>query len=462
MSETAQVSVPQAIVPLPRSVWLLSWVSFFADVSSEMVYPLLPLYLISVLGSSKTQLGIIEGCAVLIVALMSAVAGFQSDRKGKGGGRVPWIRWGYGLPVIGKSIIAMANAWPLVLGGRLLDRFGKGLRGAPRDALIADAVSKDQRGRAFGMHRAFDTAGALLGVLLSAFLLWWLTGTPQTTAAAETLNVAIVTPAWVYRTIFAVGAALGLASAVLTFLVRETDPMQAPVDPPIEKLIPPSNPDHTAAKETSTGATVAEFSPGSVQERTLLQPHRSGWLRFPSQYWVVLGVLILFSLANSSDTFLLLRASELGFSAWGVVLVYAVYNITYSALSYPAGVLSDKLGRWNVIAVGWVIYVFCYIGFAVLPASGAWGMWPLMATYGVYMAFTDGVGKALIADYAPRESRGAAMGLFYALTGLTTLGASLLAGAVWDRSGSTLALLIGAGCAILALGALPLVRRQPT
>jgi len=409
---------------------------------------------------------VIEGCAVLIVSLMSAVAGFRSDRKGKGGGRVPWIRWGYGLPVIGKSIIAMANAWPIVLGGRLLDRFGKGLRGAPRDALIADAVSKAQRGRAFGMHRAFDTAGALIGVLLSALLLWWLTGTPQETTSAEVLTAATVTPGWVYRTIFAVGAALGLASTILTFLVRESDPEQTSDDPIVEKTVLqpvlPSSPQVPANSETSPGSVVAESSPGNTPDKTRLQPAPSGWLHLPGQYWAVLGVLILFSLANSSDTFLLLRASELGFSAWGVVLVYAVYNITYSALSYPAGVLSDKLGRWNIIAVGWVIYVISYTGFALLPTAYSWGMWPLMAIYGVYMAFTDGVGKALIADYAPRELRGRAMGLFYALTGLTTLVASFLAGAVWDRSGSMLALLIGAGCAILALGALPLIRRQPT
>ncbi len=462
VSETAHVSASPTVARLPRSVWLLSWVSFFADVSSEMVYPLLPLYLISVLGSSKTQLGVIEGCAVLIVSLMSAFAGFRSDRKGKGGGRVPWIRWGYGLPVIGKSIIAMANAWPLVLGGRLLDRFGKGLRGAPRDALIADAVTKDQRGRAFGMHRAFDTAGALIGVLLSAFLLWWLTGTPQKTATTEALTAATATPGWIYRTIFAIGAALGLASTVLTFLVRESDPTQTPVEPASETLVPPPSPTAAATSDPSPETVVAESSPGNAPGGTNSQSAPTGWLHLPGQYWAALGVLILFSLANSSDTFLLLRASELGFSSWGVVLVYSVYNITYSALSYPAGVLSDRLGRWNIIAVGWVIYVISYIGFATLPAAFSWGMWPLMAIYGVYMAFTDGVGKALIADYAPRELRGRAMGLFYALTGLTTLGASLLAGAVWDRSGSMLALLIGAGCAILALGALPLIRRQPT
>ena len=419
--------VPPRSAPLPRAVWVLSWVSFFADVSSEMVYPLLPLFLVGVLGSTKTELGLIEGAAVLIVALMSAFAGFRSDRMGR---RVPWIRWGYGLPVLGKAVIALATAWPLVLGGRLLDRFGKGLRGAPRDALISDAVAADQRGRAFGLHRAFDTAGALTGVLISAFLLWWLTGTPKESAAAEAVGAAARTPAWVYRAIFGVGAGLGLASLVLTFLVRESEPTPA------------------------SGGSAAKPSAAPAA------PAASGWLGLPRKYWSVLAVLVLFSLANSSDTFLLLRASDLGYSPWAVVMVYALYNGTYSAFSYPAGVLSDKLGRWRVIAVGWAIYAAVYAGFALLPASHAWGMWPLMAAYGVYMALADGVGKALISDNSPRELRGTAMGVFYALTGVTTLGASLVAGAVWDRSGPTAALMIGAGFAVLALIVLPFVIRR--
>jgi MFS family permease len=428
-----------AAAPLPRAVWLLSWVSFFADVSSEMVYPLLPLFLVGVLGSSRTQVGIVEGTAVLVVATMTAFAGFRSDL---GAGRVPWIRWGYGLPVAGKAIIALATAWPLVLGGRLLDRFGKGLRGAPRDALIADAVASDQRGRAFGLHRAFDTAGALLGVVLSAFLLWWLTGTPQESTGATVASATAQVPAWVYRAIFGVGAVLGLASLVLTFLVRESEP-RAVSDGP-----------SSASQPTAVGIPSAS---------TIVTPATSadaGWLALPRSYWSALAVLILFSLANSSDTFLLLRASDLGYAPWAVVLVYALYNVTYSALSYPAGVLSDRLGRWRVIAAGWAIYAGVYAGVALLPASHAWGLWPLMASYGVYMALTDGVGKALIADHAPAEKRGAAMGLFYALTGLTTLGASLLAGAVWDRSGPTAAFLIGTGFALLALAALPLMIRQ--
>jgi len=400
-----------------------------------MVYPLLPLFLVGVLGSSKTQLGAMEGAAVLVVALMSAIAGIRSDRKGKQGGRVWWIRWGYGLPVVGKAIIAMATIWPLVFGGRLLDRFGKGLRGAPRDALIADAVTAQQRGQAFGLHRAFDTAGAIVGVLLSAFLLWWLTGTPQSTVSGEVIKSAIETPAWVYRTIFGVGAVLGLASLVLTFLVRESD---------------------SAAKQDSNA--VGTRDDANLLESSSTDQNRR--LRLPASYWYVLGILLLFSLANSSDTFLLLRARDLGYSPWAVVLVYALYNVTYSALSYPVGALSDRIGRWRIIAVGWVIYAGVYAGFAFLPASQAWGMWPLMAIYGVYMALTDGVGKALIADHAPRESRGAAMGFFYGLTGVTTFIASLATGIVWDRFGASAALLIGAGFAILALFALVVLRKR--
>ncbi len=415
--------------PLPRAVWLLSGVSFLADVSTEMTYPLLPLFLVGVLGASKASLGLVEGAAVLIVALMSAVAGARSDRRRR---RVPWIRWGYGLPVLGKAVIALAVTWPQVLGGRLLDRTGKGLRGAPRDALIADAVAPDQRGRAFGLNRMFDTAGALLGVLGSAFLLWWLTGAPREAWSSEALATAATTPASVYRTIFAVGAALGLASLLLTFFVTESD--------------------------RTTPAAPSPTSPAASQAPAVAASAAAGRLGLPRAYWGVLLVLVLFSLANSSDTFLLLRASDLGYSPWAVVLVYAVYNLTYAAFSYSAGKLSDEFGRWTLIGLGWAIYVAVYLGFAFLPRTLAWGLWPLMGIYGVYMALTDGVGKALIADKSPALKRGTAMGLFYALTGLTTLGASLLAGAVWDKFGATPALTLSAGVALLALFVLRLVK----
>ena len=429
------VSLPKK-PPLPRSVWILSFVSFLADVSGEMMYPLLPLFLVSVLGSSKTQLGAMEGAAILIVSLMSAYAGFRSDRKGKGGGRVRWIRLGYGLPVIGKAIVALATGWTIVVFGRILDRFGKGLRGAPRDALIADAVSAEQRGRAFGFHRAIDTAGALVGVLLSAFLLWWLTDSPQIDSS-NVSSKSIETPAWVYRAIFGFSSVLGLGSLALTFLLQDTTSVASEL-------------------EDAPSATSVDSESKTLSDKTKTD---RGWLQLPRSYWAVLGVLILFSLANSSDTFILLRARDLGFSPWSIVLIYALFNVTYSALSYPLGVLSDRIGRWRIIATGWSIYAASYVGFAFLPASHAWGMWPLMAGYGVYMALTEGINKALIADHAPSEHRGAAMGLFYALTGVTTLLASLLTGIVWDRFGPEHAMLLGAVFAVLAIFALAILGR---
>ena len=440
--------------PLPRTVWLLSWVSFFADISGEMIYPLIPLFLISVLGSTKLQLGVIEGGAVLIVSIMTAFAGFRSDRSGK---RVRWIQIGYGLPMLGKAMIALATAWGFVLGGRLLDRFGKGLRSAPRDAMIADSVTSDQRGRAFGVHRALDTAGALIGVLLSALLLWWLTGTPAQSGGGHSADAAAATPAWVYRVIFGVGAGLGLASFLLTFLVRDEDSSQnVGVKLRRDEPLTTERADSSLAEHAPAERAMEEAEIAAPSARLAPRTQATGpWLfSLPRSYWLVLAVLAMFSMANSSDVFILLRASDFGYAPSSVVLVYALFNVTYGALSYPAGALSDRFGRWRIIGAGWVVYALVYAAFGLLPISQAWAMWPLMAVYGVYMALTDGVGKALIADCAPKAHRGAAMGIFYAVTGVTTLLASLLAGMVWDRSGAAATFLTGAGFAVVALVAL--------
>lgn len=412
--------------PLPKEVWVLSFVSFFADISSEMMVPLLPLFLVGALGASELQLGAMEGAAVLIVSLMSAYAGFRSDRTGALGGRVRWLHWGYGLPLLGKSLIAVATSPGWILSGRMLDRFGKGLRGAPRDALIVDSVPASRLGEAFGLHRALDTAGALIGTTLAAFLLWWLVGTPEPDATRGLVSDA---PLWVFRVIFAVSAVLGLASWGLTFLVRE------------RRL----ETHHEGAPEQE---------PKAAHSWSVWQ-----WKHLPGTYWMVVVMLVLFSLANSSDAFLLLRVRELGFSPWAVVLAYSLFNVTYAAVSYPIGAMSDRLGRWRMISIGWGIYLLVYLGFAWLPETQAWGVWPLMAVYGLYMALTEGVGKALIADYAPKEYRGTAMGIYYGLTGVTTLIASLLAGWLWQVYGSRYALSAGFVFASLALGVLGWISR---
>ena len=397
--------------PLPREVVLLGWVSFFNDVSSEMIYPLLPLFMVAVLGASATSLGWVEGISQAAVAALTAWAGWRSDRFAR---RVPYVRWGYGLPVLGKGILTAAVAWPMVLVGRTVDRIGKGIRSSPRDALIADTTTPDDRGRAFGLHRAMDSAGAVVGVLLSAVLLWWLSGSPikgATVTQSEHTAAA-------FRTIFAVAAVLGLAALAFTFLLRE--PRHAPRD-----------------------------------ESVAAAPRLSGARGLSRQYWRVLTLLLVFSLANSSDTFLLLRAGQVGLEPWEVVLLYALFSLVYTVVSYPAGVLSDRFGRWRVIAAGWVLYAVVYLG---LATTGAMAIWPLLGLYGVYIALTDGVGKALLADHAPTERRGLAIGLFYMASGVTTLVASVVAGVLWDRVGPDAPFWVGGVTAAAAVVLLLILR----
>ncbi len=398
--------------PLAREVVLLGWVSFFNDISSEMIYPLLPLFMVVVLGATATSLGWIEGVAQAAVALLAAWIGYRSDRFQR---RVPYVRLGYGLPVIGKAVLVAAVAWPMVLVGRTVDRIGKGIRSSPRDALIADTTAEADRGRAFGLHRAMDSAGAVVGVLGSAFLLWWLSGSP-----VENPNVTQVAhTASTFRTIFAIAAVLGFLALGFTFLLRE----------------PP-----------------AHVEPAPV---ATAPPPASGLRGLSRTYWIVLLLMLVFSLANSSDTFLLLRAAKVGFAPWQVVIVYALFSFVYMAVSYPAGVLSDRLGRWPVIAIGWGIYAVVYLGIA---RTGATALWPLLAFYGVYIALTDGVGKALLADHVPRARRGFGIGLFYLGSGLATLVSSVVAGVLWDRVGPDAPFYFGGVTALVALALLLVLR----
>lgn len=375
-----------------------------------MVYPLIPLFVVGVLGTSAATLGAIEGSAQLAVSLVTAWAGWRSDRHRR---RIPFIRIGYGLPVLGKSLLALAHGWPMVLAGRLVDRLGKGLRTSPRDALIADVAGLTIRGRAFGFHRAINTAGAMAGVLFAAALLRGFMGTP---VQSEGTPLPPYDAGWVFRIVFGISAVFGLASLALTLLVREADP--------------------------------------GVGDASTAQALPAGHSGLPGSYWRTVVLLLVFSFANSSDAFLLLRAHEVGLSPWGVVLAYALMNLTYALFSYPAGVMSDRHGRWRVIAAGWVIYAAVYTGFAF---TGAAGVWSLMALYGVFLATTEGVGKAIIADHAPRQRRGTALGVFNMADGLVALLASVVAGVLWDRIGSSATFGIGAFAAALAVGLIPLI-----
>ena len=371
---------------LPRQVVLLGWISLLADVSGEMTAPLIPLYLTGVLGAGTIALGVVEGSAEAVVTAMKAVAGWHSDRARR---RVPYIRWGYGLPVLGKAVIAAAVAWPMVGAGRVLDRFGKGLRTTPRDALLADAAPPEARGHAFGLHRAMDTAGALAGALLAALLLAAL-GASATPEAA---------PAW--RWTLGAAAAAGVACWSLTLLLRDS-PSESPNARP---------------------ATLAPTEP------------------LPRSFWRATGALCLFALGNSSDAFLLLRASETGLGPVEVVLSYALFNAVYAAASLPAGRLSDRIGRAWLLRTGWILQGCVYLAFA--HASQGWHCFALMALYGLAVACHEGVGKALVADTAPPARRGTAMGIAFGCMGACALLASVGTGWIWHAAGARWALSVG-------------------
>ena len=384
---------------LPRQVVLLGWISLLADVSGEMTAPLIPLYLTGVLGASTVALGLVEGCAEAVVTLMKAASGWHSDRARR---RVPYIRWGYGLPVIGKAVIAAAVAWPMVGAGRVLDRVGKGLRTTPRDALLADAAPPEQRGHAFGLHRAMDTAGALAGVLIAAALLAALGATASPEHAS----------AW--RWTLGGASIAGVACWALTFLLREApheggDPRDGGVEP----------------------------------ARTPLSP----------AFWRSTAALTLFALGNSSDAFLLLRASETGLGAVAVILCYATFNLVYAVASLPAGRLSDRLGRAALLRAGWLMQGVAYLGFAF--AREGWHCFALMALYGLAVACHEGVGKAMVADAAPRDRRGTALGIAFACMGMGALAASVTAGLLWKVAGPGVALGLGLVTSLLASLALP-------
>ncbi len=400
---------------LPPTVVRLGWLSFSLDVATEMSYPIVPLFLAATLKSSGSALGVIEGTAEGLLSIVTALTGRQSDRIRK---RVPFIRVGYGLTAISKPLIALAQGWPFVLAMRSADRLGKGVRTAARDALIADVTAPDQRGRAFGFHRAMDTAGAFVGVLLAAFFLHLWPGE--------------------YRWILGLTAIPGVAAIAIAFTVTET-PRTEPGST--------ANLSSTASPAAKPRREKLAVEPGSVRE-------------LPAGFWRAVIVLWIFAIGNSSDAFLLLRARDQGFGDIAVVLAYAFYNFVYAGSSYPAGVLSDRVGRTRLITVGWIVFAVVYAGFAVLGGAHIW--W-LFAVYGVYMGIVDGVSKALIADFAPAELQGTAMGVYRLGLGVATISSSAIAGLLWDRVSHAAPFWMGAIVAALAIALVPwLLRRTNT
>ncbi|MBA4072066.1 MAG: MFS transporter [Gemmatimonas sp.] len=403
---------------LPRTVKALAAVSFFTDASSEMIYPLLPAFLTATLGASAAWVGIIEGAADATASLLKLASGWWSDRVRR---RKPLIVAGYAIAAVLRPLVAVAGAAWQVLAIRVGDRVGKGIRGAPRDAMVADAVAANERGRAFGAQRAADHAGAFVGPLIAFALLQW-------------VGVSV-------RTVFLLAAIPGaIAVLVAVFGVWEADGRRQRVD---GSRVP-----EVAASRASGGGGSAPPS-SSLPTATAVAP-------LGGSFWRYLAVLVLFTLGNSTDAFLLLKASELGVTAALLPILWAALHVVKSATSIPAGAWSDRVGRRTMIATGWLWYALVYLGFAV--ATETWHAWALFLAYGLFFGLTEGVERALVADLVPATRRGVAFGWYNGVIGAAVLPASVAFGLMWDWKGSGFAFLVGAASACLAAVGLVLVR----
>ncbi|MGZ6976298.1 MAG: MFS transporter [Acidimicrobiia bacterium] len=368
---------------LSRNVYVVSLVSFFQDTASEILYPVLPFFVTGVLGAPPAVLGLIEGLADGTASAMRAVSGRLADLRH----RRPLVATGYGASAFGKFLLALAGAWPVVLVSRVTDRVGKGLRGPPRDAIIADETTPTNRGRAFGFHRAADTAGAVVGPLIG-LALYELVGQE-------------------FRPLLWIAVIPALVSVTLVFLIRERPHPQPRV--------------------------------------------RTAWStrELPRRYWRLIRVMAVFGLVNFPDTLLLLRAKDLHLGFAGVALVYVLYNLTYAALSYPAGLVSDRLSRRIVFATGLGVFAIAYLGFG-LTTTATW-IWILLPVYGAYTALTDGVSRAWVADLVPADVRGTALGIHAAVSGIGLLVAGVWAGLAWHGTGHLPFVISGVVVAVLAV-----------
>jgi MFS family permease len=382
---------------MTRNLKVLSFVSLLQDTASELLYPILPIILTTVLHAPVAAVGAIEGIADGIASLTKVVSGRLADKRSKRG----LVGLGYGLAALAKMIIALATSWPVVMAARSLDRIGKGIRGAPRDALIAATTDPADRGKAFGYHRAMDSAGAVIGPLLGLGLY-------------ELLNHRT-------RPLLFIATIPAVASVALVSLVREPRVKQ--------EQLPP------LADTTSE----TEASPTQSSDNTALGP----------PFWNAVSILGVFAFVNFSDALLILRARQLGLSVAAVIGTYCLYNAVYASLSYPAGALSDRLPRQIVLAVGFAAFAIAYAGLGL--ATSASQVWWLFGIYGVYTALTDGVSKAWISDLLPDHVRGRGLGIQQGISGLGAVAASVWAGLAWDGTGKIPLLISACVAATLAL-----------
>ncbi|MEA4884082.1 MAG: MFS transporter [Clostridia bacterium] len=381
------------ILGMSQNVFVLGLISFFADMGGEAISRSLPLFLSSTLGVKTSIIGLIEGIADTTATVLKIFSGWISDRLGK---RKPIVLWGYCMSGLSRPLYFFAASWPFVLALRFTDRAGKGIRNSARDALLADSSDPEHQGRAFGWARAMDPLGAVVGLLIAAIAVTYANrgAMAMTRGAFQSIVLAAVVPSI-------------LMVALLALFVRD---------------VPTSKQAGSAPSLSLTG--------------------------FDSQFRSLLLITVVFTLGNSTDAFLVLRARDLGLDVVQVLALLALFSVVASLTAYPAGVVSDRLGRRGVIIAGWTVYGLIYLGFAF--AQSAWHVWVLYSLYGAYYGLTEGAAKALVADVVPSAKRGTAYGLYNAAIGISALPASVIAGALWQRFGAPAPFIFGA---VLALAA---------
>ena len=376
------------------NVFYIGLLSFFGGISQDMFAPIFPLYLSLVLGFEKSLIGIAEGLVTAGASIFKIVAGFLTDKFGK---RKPFIFLGYLFSLIARSLLALFNSLGFVFALRFLDGMGKGMKDSPKDALISDSTVFETRGKGFGVARALDTLGSVIGPLVLFGLLEIFSQNSQK-----------------YHLIFYLSALpLLITLLVLKFGVKEI-------------------------KASEKENIIKDQKQDNLKEKFL-----------PRKFYIFLAIMLLFGLGNSSDAFLILRASNVGVSVLAIPLVYALFNFIYASFSIPLGGLSDKIGREKVIMLGWFAYTISYLGFAL--AYKAYQIWIIFAFYGIYYATTEGVAKAFVADMVPSQKRGRAFGIYNTSLGLISLPSSFIAGWLWDKIGPQAPFFFGSFIAFLAL-----------
>jgi MFS family permease len=406
---TAPVSIenpPRKILGVHPNVFFTGVTSLLTDISSELIFTLVPLFLSDVLGVTSTVIGLVGGLSDSADSLFRIASGWFSDKIGQ---RKLLAVIGYSISTIVKPLMLLANSWSAVIGVRLGDRIGKGVRTSSRDALIADSVEAKDRGRSFGLHRAMDTTGAVIGLIIAAVIVYMIPG--------DKFHLE--------RNAFHWMIIIGIIPAVLAVIVLMTLVHE-------RKKI-------AAAVKTGTTNPVA------------MTP-------FSKQFILYLIIMALFTLGNSSDFFLILDAQHVKTPLLQVVLMLVLFNLTYALISMPMGVLSDKIGRKRVITIGWLIYGLVYLGFAL--SGSIWQIWVLFAVYGIYYGICEGAAKAFVADMVPVERRGTAYGLYNGVVGLMALPASLIAGVLWGNIAPAAAFHFGAGLALLAMVGLMFIIKE--